>query len=76
MIMKKECLQRGVEIDLTGPDGNAFSLLGYASRWSFAGMQASGRSKAEILDDMQSKDYDHLVEVMDNEFGHFVTFLM
>ena len=26
--------QGGVEIDLTGPEGNAFVLIGYASKWA------------------------------------------
>ena len=29
---KNEMPDRGIEIDLTGPDGNAFALMGYASR--------------------------------------------
>ena len=28
---KSEMQKRGLEIDLTGPDGNAFVLMGYAS---------------------------------------------
>lgn len=32
MIKKK--VERGIEIDLTGPQGNAFVLLGYASKLS------------------------------------------
>jgi len=26
--------QSGVEIDLTGPEGNAFVLIGYAGKWA------------------------------------------
>ena len=33
MIVKKE-KTKGIEIDLTGPQGNAFYLLGLAGRWA------------------------------------------
>lgn len=60
------------EIDLTGPQGNAFALLGHARN---LGKQI-GKTKEE-LDDihsrMTSSDYDNLVEVFDEEFGEFIT---
>jgi len=34
MIKQKESQNKGIEIDLTGPQGNAYYLLGLASRWS------------------------------------------
>ena len=34
MIKSKEYKNKGIEIDLTGPQGNAYYLLGLASRWS------------------------------------------
>ena len=33
-IVKKESLNRKIEIDLTGPDGNAFALMGYAKKFA------------------------------------------
>ncbi len=56
------------EIDLTGPDGNAFALMGYASRFA---KQLDLDDKA-ILDDMKSGDYEHLLEVFDDNFGDYV----
>lgn len=56
------------QIDLTGPEGNAFVLLGMAK--SFA-KQLELDSEA-VLDDMRSGDYEHLIEVFDNHFGSFV----
>ena len=32
MIKSKETKNKGIEIDLTGPDGNAFAILGLAKR--------------------------------------------
>jgi len=57
------------EIDLTGPQGNAFFLLGKAKTW---GKQLDKDVDA-IQEEMMSGDYDNLVEVFDREFGDFVT---
>lgn len=60
---------KGIEIDLTGPQGNAFFLLGTANNLA----KQLGLNSSKILDEMQSGDYDNLVEVFDREFGSFVT---
>ena len=52
-------------IDLRGPEGNAFALLGVARTW---GRQLGLDVKA-IQDDMQSGDYEHLVEVFEKHFS-------
>lgn len=69
MIKSKSELKRGIEIDLTGPQGNAFFLLGTASKLA----KQLGLDKKEIIEDMKSSDYEHLVEVFDKHFGEFVT---
>ena len=66
---KSEMEKRGLEIDLTGPDGNAHVLLGYASNLA---KQLKKDGKA-IREDMTSDDYEHLLEVFDREFGNYVT---
>ena len=66
---KSEIEHRGLEIDLTGPDGNASVLLGYASNLS---KQLKKDGKA-IREDMTRGDYEHLLEVFDREFGSYVT---
>jgi hypothetical protein len=58
-----------IEIDLTGPQGNAFFLLGTASNLA----KQLGFNAEEIKTDMMSGDYDHLVEVFDRHFGSIVT---
>jgi hypothetical protein len=55
-------------IDLSGPGGNAFALLGHAQR--LAGQL--GLDKDAIMADMQSSDYEHLIEVFDEHFGMYV----
>ena len=68
MIKKKQPHQGPIEIDLTGPDGNAFVLLGYADTLA---KQLDKDSKA-IREEMSAGDYEHLVKVFDREFGDFV----
>lgn len=62
---------RNVEIDLTGPEGNAFYLLGYASK----ALPIIGKTKEEIdkiLEEMKSSDYENLIAVFDRELGEYV----
>lgn len=59
----------GIEIDLTGPDGNAFVLMGMASKFS----KQLGLNKDEIISDMMSGNYEHLLEVFEKHFGDYVT---
>ena len=66
--MIREKQQKEIVVDLTGPDGNAYSLLARAK--SFA--QQLDLNDTAIIKDMMSKDYEHLVQVFDNHFGHFV----
>lgn len=60
---------RGIEIDLTGPQGNAYFLLGTAKNLAKQ-LELNG---SEILDEMRSGDYENLLEVFDRHFGSFVT---
>lgn len=68
MIKKKKENSR-IEIDLTGPDGNAFVLLGKASNLA----KQLGLDQKAIQAEMMSGDYENLVKVFDNHFGEFVT---
>lgn len=55
-------------IDLTGPDGNAYALMAYASRFC----KQLGLDSDEVISEMKSGDYENLVEVFDSYFGSFV----
>ena len=68
MIKSKE-QKSGIEIDLTGPDGNAFFLLGTADHLA----QQLGLDKKVIREEMMAGNYDHLVNTFDKHFGNFVT---
>ena len=70
MSIKYKKLKTGpVEIDLTGPDGNAFVLLGYADKLA---KQLHLNGKA-IQEEMMAGDYEELIQVFDKHFGEFVT---
>lgn len=52
-------------INLDGPDGNAFALLGYASQWA----KDLELNKDKILNEMKSDDYVNLVSTFNKYFG-------
>ena len=66
---KEELAQRGIEIDLTGPQGNGMWLIGYAVKLA----KQLGLDEKAIRKDMMSSDYEHLLEVFEEHFGSFVT---
>ena len=71
-IKDKSEMSSEITIDLTEPEGNAFVLLGYAKR--FAKQLGMSGAKAErIVYEMQSGDYENLLNVFDREFGDYVT---
>ena len=71
MTIRKKRKQSKQVIDLTGPQGNAFYLLGLVqSIYSQSGAMDLGR---EIVKEMQSGDYEHLIKTFDLHLGdHFI----
>jgi hypothetical protein len=67
---KKERLEKMV-IDLTGPDGNAFVLLGIASKLGKQ-LELDQERREEIRIEMTSGDYENLIKVFDENFGDYV----
>ena len=57
-----------IVIDLTGPEGNAFSLMARASDFA----KQLGFDTEEIIEEMKSGDYENLVQVFDKYFGDYV----
>jgi hypothetical protein len=71
MIREKQKRTAPIVIDLTGPDGNAFALMGYAK--NFAKQLGWERERSQnLITEMMSGDYDNLIQVFDREFGNFV----
>ena len=70
MIRKKQEHTGPIVIDLTGPNGNAFALMGYAKRFA---KQLGWKDKgAALINEMMEGDYENLVQLFDNAFGEFV----
>jgi hypothetical protein len=55
-------------IDLTGPEGNAFCLMGYARKFA----RQLGLNSDTIIQEMMSGDYENLVQVFEDNFGDYV----
>ena len=68
MIRDKQTQTSPVVIDLTGPDGNAFALMGYAKRFA----KQLNLDSNKIIKNMMSGDYENLIQVFDDNFGDFV----
>lgn len=67
VIRKKQPVDEFV-IDLTGPKGNAYCLMGYARDLA----EQLGLDDKVIIAEMKSGDYENLVETFDSYFGDFV----
>jgi len=55
-------------IDLTGPDGNAFVLFGYAKRFA----RELGLDGDRIINEMKKETYEELILTFDKYFGDYV----
>tara|TARA_R110000772_G_scaffold99174_3_gene198887 strand:- start:12466 stop:12684 length:219 start_codon:yes stop_codon:yes gene_type:complete len=68
MIRKKQEREGPIVIDLNGPNGNAFQLMAYASKFA----KQLDLDKDAIIQEMQGGDYEYLIRVFDKYFGDFV----
>jgi hypothetical protein len=67
-MIRKKTFPTEFVIDLTGPEGNAFVLLGYAKNLS---RQLDLDFKV-IEKEMTSSDYENLIETFDKYFGDYI----
>ena len=56
------------QIDITGPDGNAFRLIGYAKNFA----KQLDMDGSAITKEMMAGDYDHLLDIFEKHFGSVV----
>lgn len=69
MIKQKRDRSGGkIEIDLTGPQGNAFVVMGVGQSLA----KQLGKDFEPIRKEMMSGDYENLLAVMEREFGDFI----
>jgi len=64
MIREKQFTHAPI-IDLTGPEGNAFCLLGYAKKFA----RQLGLDGDTIINEMKDGDYEHLVSTFDKHLA-------
>jgi len=64
----KSLKNQKITVNLLGPDGNAYVLLGIAQDLS----KQLGKDPKPILEAMRGSDYENLLKVFDKEFGMFV----
>lgn len=69
MIKNIDEIPKDLIIDLTGPDGNAYALMGYASK---LGKQL-GKDVDDIIARMKSGNYENLIATFEQEFGDLIT---
>lgn len=68
MAIKKKSAIKKKEIDLLGPEGNAFVLMGYAQQYA----RQLGLDADAIVRQMMKGDYENLIKVFDKYFGDYV----
>ena len=69
MIKSIEEKETKLEIDLTGPDGNVFILIGIGGRLC----KQLGLNSEMFTRRMMSGDYENAVNTFEEYFGNFVT---
>lgn len=67
-MIRKKAVDQPIVIDLTGPQGNAYFLLGAARKFA----RQLDIDENPIISEMTSSDYENLVTVFDRYFGAFV----
>tara|TARA_R110000851_G_scaffold87173_2_gene189932 strand:- start:943 stop:1167 length:225 start_codon:yes stop_codon:yes gene_type:complete len=70
MIREKQ-QPKQIVIDLTGPNGNAFALIGLAQKLAKQ-LDYQPDERGELTTEMMGGDYEHLLEVFEKNFGDFV----
>lgn len=64
-ILKKQNRVGKLQVDISGPQGNAFAIMGLARSLA----KQIGTDPSPIINDMMSGDYENLLRVFDNNFG-------
>ena len=64
----KQKPHRKMEIDISGPRGTAYYLLGTAKAFA----KELGLDEEAIQEEMRSGDYENLITVFDKHFGEYV----
>lgn len=71
IVSRDQMPRRPIEIDLSGPDGNAYALMGYARTLGRQLGFSEEKIKA-IIKVMMLTNYDGLLATFDEQFGEYV----
>ena len=73
MSIRHKCMKgTNQEIDLTGPDGNAFALMAVFKQTAKQ-LDYNDDEIKKVLDEMTSGDYTNLVKTFDEHLGRYFT---
>ena len=64
--------QFGLCIDISGPDGNAFVLMGYAKNY-LRQLDYDKDEVSKIMDEMTNGNYENLLDVFEKYLGDYIT---
>lgn len=67
-MIREKTLESAYVIDLTGPQGNAFVMLGHARKLA----KLLNLDSEKIMYEMTRGDYENLIQVFDSYFGEYV----
>jgi len=70
-ILERKQKSSTIEIDLTGPEGNAFVLLGIAQKLARQ-LDYSPEEIQDLMLEMKGSDYEYLLQTFDDHFGKYV----
>lgn len=71
IVSREKMVSRKVEIDLSGPEGNAYRLIGLAGNLG----KATGMNKSQVKNiqsEMMLSTYDMLIETLEKYFGDLI----
>ena len=69
---RSEMPRKRIEIDLSGPEGNAYALLGYVNTFGKQ-LNMPLKIRKDIQATMMLGSYDDLIKTFDIWFGDYVT---
>ncbi len=70
-IRSRSEMAKKVQIDLRGQEGNAFALMAIAENIGKQ-LQVPREEREAITKEMMSSDYEHLVAILEKNYGDYI----
>lgn len=70
-IRSRSEMARKIQVDLKGPEGNAFDLMAIAENIGKS-LKVPKEQRDAIQKDMMSSNYDHLVATLEKHYGDYI----